>query len=99
MVTLRKSLTQLEMAGHEAGVIALHPSDWESIELLIASDEAIQFRGLPFDLATRRIWGVPVAVTTSQDVGVSHTLARDAVCVDTDTPRRVYRLVGDIQQR
>jgi len=84
VTTLRKSLTSLETAGHEPGAFVLHPSDWETIELLVASDNAIEFQSLPFDPAARRLWGVPVVVTTAQESGTSHTLARGAVAVDTD---------------
>lgn len=73
VVTLRKSLTRLEENGHEPGVFVLCPSDWEAIELLIASDDAIETLNLPFDPVARRLWGVPIAVTTSQFEGVAHT--------------------------
>ena len=85
VVTLRKSLTQLEISGHEASVFVLHPSDWESIELLISSVDAIETLSLPFDPATRRLWGVPIAVTIGQSEGLAHTIAKGPVAVDTDS--------------
>jgi hypothetical protein len=39
---------------------------------------------LPFDAATRRLFGVPIASTVSQAAGVAHVLAVDVV-VDTDS--------------
>jgi hypothetical protein len=39
---------------------------------------------LPYDPASRRLYGVPVAVTNGQTAGVSHTLATGAAGLDTD---------------
>lgn len=83
--TIRKALTKIETGGYSAGAIVLHPSDFEAIELAIASANSIEYRGLPYDAAARRLFGVPIATTTSQDVGVGHVLAADAVVLDTDT--------------
>jgi hypothetical protein len=38
---------------------------------------------LPFDAASRRLFGVPIASTVSEAVGAAHVLATDAVVVDT----------------
>ena len=40
---------------------------------------------LPYDPASRRLFGVPVVATVSEAAGVGHVLAADAVVVDTDT--------------
>ena len=40
---------------------------------------------LPYDLASRRLFGVPIVATVSEAAGVGHVLAVDAVVVDTDT--------------
>lgn len=82
--TLRKSLTKLELSGLVAGSIVLHPSDWEGVELALSSTNAVEHLSLPYDPATRRLFGVPVVTTVSQAAGVSHVLATDAVAVDTD---------------
>ena len=50
-----------------------------------ASTSAIEHMSLPFDAATRRLFGVPIASTVSQATGVAHVLAVDAVVVDTDS--------------
>ena len=84
LATLRKGLTKLETAGYAAASLVLHPLDWESVELALASSNAIEPIGLPFDPATRRLYGVPIVVSTSETTGTSHVLARDAVLVDTD---------------
>ena len=81
--TLRKSLTKLEVAGYTPGAIALHPSDFEAVELAIASADAIAYAGLPYDAAARRLFGVPIATTVSATAGTGHVLAGDAVVLDT----------------
>jgi hypothetical protein len=85
LVTLRKSLTKLEKQGHDAGSVVLHPDDWEGIELAISSVNAIEHMSLPYDAASRRLYGVPVVVTNAQTAGVSHTLAVGAAGLDTDS--------------
>lgn len=82
--TLRKTLTKLEVAGYVTGAFILHPTDFEAIELALSSTNAIEHMSLPFDATARRLFGAPVVVTPSQAVGVSHTLAQDAVGLDTD---------------
>jgi HK97 family phage major capsid protein len=83
--TLRKSLTKLEISGLAAAALVLHPSDWEGVELALSSTNAIEHMSLPYDPATRRLFGVPVVTSTSQAAGVSHAIARDAVGVDVDS--------------
>ncbi|MEI7439977.1 MAG: phage major capsid protein, partial [Thermoleophilia bacterium] len=83
--TLRKSITKLEIAGYAAGAIALHPSDFETIELQLSSVNSVERQGLPYDPARRTLYGVPVATTTSASAGIGHVLAAGAVVVDTDS--------------
>jgi hypothetical protein len=83
--TLRKCITKLEIAGHAPGAIVLHPTDWEGVELALSSTAAIEHLSLPFDPATRRLFGCPVAVTVSATAGVGHVVAQGAVVVDTDS--------------
>ena len=40
---------------------------------------------LPYDPASRRLFGVPIVATVSQAAGVGHVLSADAIVVDTDT--------------
>ena len=40
---------------------------------------------MPYDPASRRLFGVPIVATVSEAAGVGHVLATDAVVVDTDT--------------
>jgi hypothetical protein len=83
-VTLRKSLTALEVAGYTASAIVLHPSDFESIELLLSTTNAVEHLSLPYNPAQRRLYGVPIATTIAQAAGTGHVLARNAVAVDVD---------------
>jgi HK97 family phage major capsid protein len=83
-VTLRKAMTALETTGYTASAIVLHPSDFETIELALSTTNAVEHLGLPYDPATRRLYGVPIATTISQTAGVGHVLAGGAVMVDTD---------------
>jgi hypothetical protein len=41
--------------------------------------------GLPYDPATRRLFGVPVTTSNAQAAGVGHVLATGSVALDTDT--------------
>lgn len=83
--TLRKSITKLEANGYPAGSIVLHPNDWESVELAFSSVNAVEHLSLPYDPASRRLFGVPVVTTVSAAAGASLVLAQGAVAVDTDT--------------
>ena len=40
---------------------------------------------MPYDPASRRLFGVPIVATVSEAAGVGHVLATDAVVVDTDS--------------
>ena len=85
LTTLRKGLTKLETAGYAAGAVVLNPTDWEGVELALSSTNAVEHLSLPYDPASRRLFGVPVVATVSQAAGVGHVLGADAVVVDTDT--------------
>lgn len=85
LATLRRGITRLETAGLTAGAIVLTPGDWEGVELALSSTNAVEHLSLPYDPATRRLWGVPVVSTVSEAAGVGHVLAADAVRVDTDS--------------
>ena len=64
-----------------------HPTPeyaWEGVELALASTNAIEL-SLPYDPASRRLFGVPIVSTVSEAAGVGHVLASDAVVVDTDS--------------
>ena len=85
LATIRKSLTKLEVAGYTPGSLVLHPTDWEGVELALSSTSAIEHLSLPYDPASRRLFGVPIVVSNAQAAGVAHALASDAVNLDSDT--------------
>jgi hypothetical protein len=43
----------------------LHPSDWEGVKLALSSMNAIEHLSLPYDPASRRLFGAPVMATVS----------------------------------
>jgi hypothetical protein len=45
----------------------------------------VEHPGLPYDPATRRLFGVPVATSNAQAAGVGHVLAAGAVALNTET--------------
>jgi hypothetical protein len=49
------------------------------------SQTAIEHLSLPYDPATRRLFGVPVTTSNAQAAGVGHVLASGAVALGTDT--------------
>ena len=85
VVTLRKSITALEVGGYDPAALILSPADWEAVELLLSTTNSIEHMSLPFDSATRRLFSVPVVTTNAQAEGTAHTLARGAAGLDTDT--------------
>jgi Phage capsid family len=82
--TLRKGITKLETAGYTASAFVLHPTDWETTELALSSQAAIEHQGLPYDPANRRLYGVPVVTSNAQTAGVGRVVASGAVALDTD---------------
>lgn len=84
LTTIRKGITKLEVAGYAPSSVVLNPVDFEAVELALSTVTAVEHLSLPFDAATRRLFGVPIASTVSQTAGVGHVLADGAVVVDTD---------------
>jgi HK97 family phage major capsid protein len=85
LITIRKSVTKLEAAGLVPGSIVVSPAAWETVELALASTNALEHLSLPYEPSSRRLYGVPVVVTVSEAPLVCHVLASDAVALDTDT--------------
>ncbi len=78
-------MTKLETSGYAAGSLILHPTDWEGVELAWSSTTAVEHMSLPYDPASRRLFGVPIVVSNAQAAGVAHALASGAVNLDSDT--------------
>jgi hypothetical protein len=58
-VTLRESMTALEVAGYTPEAFLLNPADFETIELALSTTNAVEHMGLPYDAATRRLTECP----------------------------------------
>ena len=71
LAVLRKSITTSKRRATKPGFLLLNPADWEGVELALASTNAVEHLALPYDAASRRIFGVPVVVSNAQAVGVS----------------------------
>ena len=78
-------MTKLEVAGYSPAALVVHPTDWETVELALSSVNSVEHMSLPYDPASRRLYGVPVVVSNSQTAGVAHAVALDAVALDSDT--------------
>ena len=86
LATLRKGVTKLEVAGYSPSAYVLRPTDWEGVELALSSTNSIEHQGLPYDPATRRLFGVPVTTSNAAAADVAAQLAASAH--DTLDPRR-----------
>ena len=98
LATLRKGLTKLEVAGYTAGSVVLHPTDWEGVELALSSTNAIEHMSLPYDPASRRLFGVPIVSTVARPRGWV-TCWPPMPWWWTPTPRAWRAVVGDVQHR
>jgi hypothetical protein len=64
------------------GVICLSAADWETIELAVASTNAIEHMGAPVDPVGRRLWGVNVVLSQGLDAKTGLVIGDGAVTVD-----------------
>jgi len=71
LTDLRKAITALQIANHVPSGFAMHPSDWESVELAAAAQFAANPAMSPTNAITRRLYGIPVVVTTSIAAGTA----------------------------
>lgn len=87
-VTVRRSLTQLEVAGYAPAGVFMHPTDWDTLETTQLTDGAFLLgqgtNGAPLDAVERRLWGVRVALTTAVPVGTAVTMGQDAAAIYHD---------------
>ncbi|WP_068166635.1 phage major capsid protein [Rhodococcus phenolicus] len=85
LTTIRKAITKLEVAGHAAGLITVHPTDWEALELSrTTGDGQLELVDSPVDRAARRLWGVQVVPSVAVTTGTAIVLDTAAVAVRTD---------------
>lgn len=77
ILTVRSAITKVEVLGYSASGLALNPLDWEAIE--IAADAEDRFfltpGSNPVDRVARRLWDVPVALTTTVSQGAGTLLS------------------------
>lgn len=83
--TVRRAITALETAGHEAGAVVLSPAAWEAAELATAEGSGeYRHRTAPVDRAARTLWSVPVVVSTALADGEGVVLDTSSVALDVD---------------
>lgn len=84
MVTsLRAAVTKLEVLGYGASAFVLAPTDWQSVETTRNLTGTFDLGG-PIDRAGRRVWGVPVVLSTSLTAGTALALDASAATISTD---------------
>lgn len=71
LTDLRKGITALQIAGHAPDGFAMHPSDWETVELAASEQFAANSNMNPTNALTRRLYGVAVVVSTSIAAGTA----------------------------
>ncbi len=69
LTDLRKAITALQIADHTPSGFAMHPSDWETVELAATEQFAANPAMNPTNALTRRLYGYPVVVSTSIAAG------------------------------
>jgi HK97 family phage major capsid protein len=90
VLTARAAVTKVEVLGFTAYYFVLNPIDWEAVETatLSAGQYVLNAEGsrsgLPIDSAARRLWGVPVTVTTAVPAGTGYLLSNSAVQLVSD---------------
>lgn len=79
---IRRGVTQVRVSGYQPNAVAIHPEDWETIELERGSDGHYIW-AIIRDTIGPRIWGMRVVETVAMD--------------DPDTTNRLI-IVGDFQR-
>lgn len=101
--TARAGLGKVELLGYQGSAYILHPSDWETIETAVDADGRYQFdsSGAPIDRATRRLWGVPVALSTQVTAGAGWLLSQGSsrIYIDGAGIAMKWGVSGDDFQR
>src|SRR4029079_14400740 len=90
----RKGVTKLQVAGYTASAYVLHPTDWEGVERALSSTNAVEHLSLPYDPATRRLFGVPVTTSNAQAARLAHVIATGRSRFGHRYPRRRRPMVG-----
>ncbi|WP_460463344.1 phage major capsid protein, partial [Arthrobacter pigmenti] len=83
LVTMNQSLSKLETVGEAPSVFVIHPDDWGLITTTRNTSGGFDVGG-PVDAATRRAWGVPVALSNRVAVGGGYLLGEGAAVIGRD---------------
>ncbi|MEF3119741.1 phage major capsid protein [Kocuria flava] len=90
MLRLREAITLLESTDQAPGLIVLSPSQWAGIETAQATGSGnFLLEGSPVNAAQRRLWGVPVAVSSVMPENTGLVLDVAAVTLATDNRVKV----------
>jgi len=88
--TTRKAITLLELINRPASAWVMNPEDWETIELIMDGEQRYYMgQQLPVDRAQRRLWGVPVALSTGIDQGTGVLFNRESLLLYERGPVRL----------
>lgn len=84
--TARAAVGAVETLGYAGSAFLLHPNDWQAVETAVDADGRymLDSAGAPIDRATRRLWGVPVALSTQVAAGAGWLLSEGAARIYTD---------------
>ncbi|WP_406355030.1 phage major capsid protein [Streptomyces sp. NBC_01635] len=69
LITTRKVLTTLQLAGEKPTAWVFNPSDWETIELLRNEQDQPEMPGTPTGRAPLQLWSVPVVLDAGMEAG------------------------------
>lgn len=71
LIAIRKARTVAELSEYAPDAVAIHPSDWEDVELSV--DDEGRFRAVVSvaDGISPRVWGLTVVVTTNMTEGTA----------------------------
>lgn len=84
LLTIRKAIGELDVAGVTATGIILNPSDWESIETLTTVNGEFLLPLAPQNSVERRLWNTPVTLAAGMPAG-------EAIIGDLSTVSLLYR--------
>ncbi|MFM9723723.1 phage major capsid protein [Streptomyces scabiei] len=69
LITTRKVLTTMQLAGEKVTAWVFNPTDWETIELLRNEQDQAELPGTPSGRAPLQLWGVPVVLDPGVEEG------------------------------
>lgn len=83
---IRKAMTKLQLVSLSAGLIVMHPNNWETLEVsqtttgaYMTNNPGVPNPGPPIDSLKRTLWGVPVAVTIAATAGTGYVMDLDSL--------------------